>query len=73
MRRDVDGIVRKKIFLASGIGYKSKGRGQKDKKTVAGNTVYDGTAQVNMRVSKEGKETLAHLFPEAPKEEKKEE
>lgn len=72
MRKDVEGVVRKKIFFASGIGYKPKARGIKDRKTVAGNTIYDGTAQVNMKVSKEGKETLAHLFPEAPKEEKKE-
>jgi len=39
-----------------------KGRGQKDKKTVAGNTIYEGTAQVNMKVSKEGKEKLEDLF-----------
>lgn len=73
MRKDVEGVTRKKIFLLSGIGYRPRARGIKDRKTVAGNTVYDGTAQVNMKVSKEGKETLAHLFPEAPKEEKKEE
>lgn len=73
MRKDVAGVQKKKIFLASGVGYRPKGKGVKDKKTVAGNTIYEGTAQVNMKVSKEGKEKLEHIFPPAPKEEKKKE
>jgi small subunit ribosomal protein S6e len=73
MRKDVDGIQKKAIFLARGVGYRSKARGVKDRKTVAANTIYEGTAQVNMKVVKIGKEKLSDIFKtEEPAEEKKE-
>ncbi len=60
MRRDVPGIARKKILAVKGVGIRKlkKGKGIKQRKTVAGNTVYEKTAQVNLKVIKEGKGPL---------------
>ena len=79
MRNDVPGILRKKVYAVSGIGVRKKEKGLKQRKTVAGNTVYDKTAQVNLKVIKEGKGPLGEDKPkeetekkeEAPKEAKK--
>jgi small subunit ribosomal protein S6e len=83
MRSDVENLVRKKITAVSGIGVhnrlrkpnpKKKGwrkmKGMRLKKTVAGNMVHDKTAQVNMKVTKKGREPI---FGEEPAEVKKEE
>jgi small subunit ribosomal protein S6e len=80
MRRDVSGLGRKRILAVAGIGLlnkkKKRGRDQKGKrtmkgmrsrKTVCGNTIHANTAQINLKVLKEGKAPLA------AKEEKKEE
>lgn len=67
MRKDVPGILRKRILAVKGIGLSKARNGQRQRKTVAGNTVYEKTAQVNVKVLKEGKAPLA-----APAEEKKE-
>jgi len=70
MRRDVQGVARKAILTTGGVGIrKNLGRGQKIRKTVAGNTVGVQTAQLNLKIEKMGKEDL---FPK-PAEEKKEE
>ena len=70
MRSDVPGILRKKVYAVSGIGLKKKEKGLKKRKTVAGNIIYDKTAQVNLKVVKEGKGPLGE---DKPKEEKAEE
>lgn len=72
MRRDVPGILRKKILAVSGIGIKKVSKGVKQRKTVAGNTVHDKTSQVNLKVVKEGKGPLGEEKAEAATEEKKE-
>lgn len=67
MRKDLPGIRRAKIYSAKGKGIKSKTKGMILRKSVAGNTIYDKTAQVNVKVLKEGKEKLEK--EEAPKTE----
>ena len=59
MRRDVDGAARKRIFAVEGIGLKKRGKGVKYRFTVAGKTVHEKTAQINLKVLKEGKEKFA--------------
>ena len=54
MRRDVSGIMRKKILMVSGTGLRKNLPGRKVRKTVAANTVYANTAQVNLKVLKHG-------------------
>jgi len=72
MRNDLPGTDKKKLLLSGGVGVKKgfrKGRekGLRIKKTVAGNTIGDKTVQINVKVVKEGKKSVADLL--APKEE----
>jgi|SRR3989344_3551371 len=59
MRKDVPGAVRKKILAIEGVGVKKHGHGQKQRKTVFGNTVSEQIVQINLKILKEGKEKLA--------------
>lgn len=70
MRRDVVGVARKKILTVGGVGLRHNVPGRKVRKTVAGNTVYANTAQLNLKVLKYGDKPL---FEEKPAEDKKEE
>ena len=70
MRKDLPGAVRKKILTLTGIGvnpYKTKTLktkpyqfhpGSKQRKTVCGNTIHEKIVQINMKVTKEGSQTL---------------
>jgi len=71
MRKDVEGFTKKKILAVKGVGLKPQRHGQKQRKTVAGNTISEKTSQINIKVIKEGSQPLD--APEAPAEEKKEE
>lgn len=56
MRKDVEGGLRKRILSVDGVGFKKKlGKGVRRRRTVAGNQIYNQTAQVNFKVIKEGK------------------
>jgi small subunit ribosomal protein S6e len=80
MRKDVEGSARKRITAVKGVGVKNKLRkpnpkkkgwrtirGMRLKKNVAGNTVHEKTAQINVKIIKEGREPL---FEEKPAENK---
>jgi small subunit ribosomal protein S6e len=82
MRSDVVGQARKRITAVKGVGVlnklrkpnpKNKGwrtmEGMRQKKTVAGNTIHVKTAQVNVKITKMGRD---NIFPEKAPEEKKE-
>ncbi|MGM5481460.1 MAG: 30S ribosomal protein S6e [Nanobdellota archaeon] len=65
MRRDVMGPTRKRILITGGVGMKKGDRkGMRKRKLVAGNTIHEKTAQINLKVTKQGKDPI-----EAPKEE----
>jgi len=71
MRRDVQGVARKAILTNKGTGIrKNLKKGQKIRKTVAGNTVGIQTAQLNLKIEKTGGEDI---FPKPAEPEKKEE
>ncbi len=71
MRKDVQGTNRKKVLIVGGVGLrKTKYKGSKIRKAVAGNTVYEKTSQLNLKVVKWGKEPIEKP-PETPKEEAK--
>jgi small subunit ribosomal protein S6e len=61
MRRDVKGIARKRILIVGGVGLRKNLKGRKVRKSVAGNTIYQKTAQINLKVLKHGS---APLFEE---------
>lgn len=70
MRKDIEGFARKRILAVEGIGLKKKAKGVRVRKTVCGNTIHPKISQVNLKVTKEGKEPL--VSKEEVKEEKKE-
>lgn len=84
MRKDVPGIARKKILTVVGTtgvkgfyGVKKGGKvitkkikkGIRIRKTVCGNTIHQKTAQVNLKVTKEGSTPLAPKEEPEPKKE----
>ena len=72
MRRDVRGSARKKVLIVSGVGIRKNVRGRKIRKTVAGNTVYSKTAQINLKVLKQGEKALVEEKAEGAAEKKEE-
>ncbi len=72
MRKDVSGQMRKRIFSTGGIGIRNNEKGKKVRKNVAGNTIFDKTAQVNMKVTKAGTMPLGEDKVKEKKEEVKE-
>jgi len=75
MRDGVSGMVRKKILVSSGTGYKPKGEGIRRRKGVHGEVVSERIAQINLKVIKEGAKKFDEFIPkkEAAEGEKKEE
>ena len=63
MRRDVEGIGRKKIFMTKGnVGTRINKKGLRIRKSIAGNTISQLTSQVNLKVIKEGQKSLDEIF-----------
>ncbi len=70
MRKDLDGIDRKKIYTVKSVGIKKVKKGERLRKMVCGNTIHARISQVNLKILKYGKSPLAGA---EGKEEKKEE
>jgi small subunit ribosomal protein S6e len=81
MRKDVDGTKRRRILTVGGVGVRKNIRGRKIRKNMAGNTIFERTAQINLKILKYGKaplfeeekpaeEAAPENKEEAPKEEK---
>ncbi|MDP3728877.1 MAG: 30S ribosomal protein S6e [bacterium] len=62
MRNDIEGPIRKKALLGSGVGVKIDRKGMKKRKTVCGNQVTVKTAQLNLSVKKYGQKPLDDIF-----------
>src|SRR3989344_6009557 len=59
MRRDVEGLGRKKIFLTKNeVGTRINKKGLRIRKSVASNTISQLTSQVNLKVIKQGSKNL---------------
>lgn len=62
MRKDVEGFAPKRILIVGGVGLRSNTRkGRKVRTRVAGNTVYEKTSQLNVKVTKWGKDPIEPL------------
>ncbi len=59
MRRDVNGTLRQRIFSTKSMGLKTSRLGEKQRKSFSGNTIFEGTAQVNVLILKQGSKPLA--------------
>jgi small subunit ribosomal protein S6e len=70
MRNDVEGILRKRIFITKGkVGARVKEKGVRVRKSVAGNTISQLTSQINLNVVKSGQKGLDEIFGKSQKEE----
>ena len=69
MRKDLEGPIRKKIMITTGVGIRNSEKGLRKRKTVCGNTIHEKITQISMKVVKYGKSPLV----EVPAEEKAEE
>lgn len=58
MRKDVEGVGRRRILAVEGIGLKKEAKGIRIRKTVCGNTVHPKIVQVNLKVLQAGKEPI---------------
>ena len=63
-------LERKKIYARKGVGIKTKHKGNFIRKTVAGNSVYSKTSQLNLAVVKSGKNSLEEIFGNKEQKEK---
>ena len=70
MRRDLPGIARKRLLITGGIGLNSDRKGMRRRKTVCGNTIWEKTAQISLKVVKAGKDPLPEQAPKEKKEKK---
>ncbi len=70
MRRDVDGIARKRLLLSIGPGFHPETRGQRKRKSVRGNTISPEISQINAKVVTYGSKPLEQLLGETKKEKK---
>ncbi|MFH1212448.1 MAG: 30S ribosomal protein S6e [Candidatus Woesearchaeota archaeon] len=73
MRPDVKGSARKKVLITNGIGFHTKRDGLRKRRNVAGNTVFDKTSQINLRILKHGKTALVAEEKKEGEEKKAEE
>ena len=73
MSKDVEGLGLKGVILKKGWGMKDNREGLRLRKTVRGKILSSTTALVNLKVLKVGNKSLADIFPEQVKQEKKEE
>ena len=72
MRPDIEGANRKKILVTRGIGFKSKVKGVRKRRSLRGNTVSEAISQINVKVVKHGAKSIEELLGVAPKEKEEE-
>jgi len=70
MRKDVEGIARKKILITVGTGFRTKVRGKRKRKSIRGNTISTSISQVNVKVIGYGSKPIEQLLGAAEKKEK---
>lgn len=57
MRRGIQ-VQRKRILLSKGVGVKAQKRGTRLRKTVCGEKIHEKIVQINLKVTKKGKEEI---------------
>lgn len=68
MKKSIDGDIKRKVIVSKGFGLRKVRKSVKRRRTFAGNTIYEKTAQINAKIIKYGKEPFI-----TKEEEKKEE
>jgi small subunit ribosomal protein S6e len=81
MRRDFEGLARKRLLLSHGPGFHPKSKGVRKRKSVRGNTISPSISQINLKIVTHGTKSVEELLgvkkeaseeKSTPKEEKKE-
>ncbi len=62
MKKDVEGVVRKKIILTEGFAFAAKKEGERKRKLLRGNIIAADIIQVNCKVSKYGDRPLEEIL-----------
>ncbi|MBI4182058.1 MAG: 30S ribosomal protein S6e [Candidatus Aenigmarchaeota archaeon] len=73
MRADIEGAARKRVLLSSGPGFHPARQGERQRKSVRGNTISPDIVQVNAKVVAYGKKGVEELLGAKGKAETKEE
>jgi len=73
MRQEVFGMGRQKVLIKGGVGLRKNREGRRVRRTVSGNTIYEETSQVNVKVVEEGDKALFEDPEESNESEKSEE
>ncbi len=73
MKKGVSGSVRKRLLLAEGVGYNPKNKGIRRRKSIRGEVVSEETAQLNLKVVKEGNKKFEEFFKKEESVEEKHE
>ena len=74
MRKDFEGLARKRLLLSHGPGFHPKSKGMRKRKSVRGNTVSQSISQINLKIVTHGTKSVEELLGvkakegEAPKE-----
>jgi len=71
MRKDIEGIRRKRVLLSKGPGFKPTREGERRRKSLRGKVIAEDISVINLKVIKKGKKELEKLF-KVPEEETKE-
>lgn len=62
MRKDIEGMARKKVLLSVGTGFRTKIRGKRKRKSIRGNTVSSNISQVNLKITGYGSKPVEQLL-----------
>lgn len=64
MKESREGTERRKVLLLEGVGFNSDTEGERQRKSVRGNTVSNQIEQLNTRVSEQGQEPVEEALEE---------
>lgn len=70
MRKDIEGISRKRIIMTKGIGFNAEKKGLRRRKMACGNAINADIMQINCKVTKAGSKPLEEIFPKKEEEKK---
>ncbi len=75
MRKDLEGMNRRRLLLSKSLGFNAKENGLRRKKSIRGNMINQDVVQINMKVIKHSSKPIEDLLitKKEDKEEKKEE
>ncbi|MEF8880061.1 MAG: 30S ribosomal protein S6e [Candidatus Thermoplasmatota archaeon] len=73
MRRDLQGMTRRKLLLSKSTGFRPNEKGLRKKKSVRGNTINQDIVQINMKVTKYSSKPIEELISGEEKKSEKEE